>query len=111
MTCRTPTTSDRFVPEKRLPQAAASDAEVPPLQAEAVPGPWRGKWWHIGACRCPNLCAMGSKTSLNPLLGCLCHGFLKKKQPQTPKFSLVLSWQQTGFMRAPWRPIPATIWS
>lgn len=26
----------------------------------------------------PNLCAMGRNTSLNPLLGCLCHVFLKK---------------------------------
>lgn len=33
MTCRMPTTSEQFVPEKRLPQAGARDAEVPSLQA------------------------------------------------------------------------------
>lgn len=32
MTCKTPATSDQFMPEEQLPLAAAGDAEVPPLK-------------------------------------------------------------------------------
>lgn len=63
-------------------RAWEGDAEVPSLQVGSCARTTMGQ---VVACwgtpLCPNLCIMGRNMSLNPLLGCLCHVFLKKKNP------------------------------
>lgn len=99
MTCRMPTTLEQFVPEKRLPQAGACDAEVPSLQA----GSCARKTGRGVACQgmpfCSNPCTIDRNLCSNALLGYFCHLFLKKSQPNK-KFAVALSWQRMGFTGA-----------
>lgn len=78
MTCRMPTTSEQFVPEKRLPQAGARDAEVPSLQAGSCARTTGQGVACQGMLLCFNPCTMDRNLCSNPLLGYFFRIFLKK---------------------------------
>lgn len=91
-----PTTSEQFVPEKRLPQAGARDAEVPSLQAGSCARTTGQGVACQGMPFCSNPRTMDRNLCSNALLGYFCHLFLKKAQANK-KIATVLSWVSQEF--------------